>query len=209
MKTLWKIGARSVAAILFLGLAGTLTAAETTEKSTLDNLQTAFNLETNAKTRFEAFAVKADEEGFKSVAGLFRAAANAAAVQIRKHTAAIKKLGAEPKAAAVAPEVKSTKENLDVTVKNAAADKDALYAAAAKQAEADKNTGAMYAFAGASAAAESVAKLAQQALGNLDAWKAPGKEFMVCQVCGFTTMDKKLKKCPVCAAPRTKFDTVK
>jgi hypothetical protein len=39
--------------------------------STLDNLQTAFNGESNANVRYLAFARKADEEGIGEVASLF------------------------------------------------------------------------------------------------------------------------------------------
>jgi len=43
-------------------------AAAAAGKSTLDNLQAAFNGESNAKAKYEAFSLKADEEGYKSVA---------------------------------------------------------------------------------------------------------------------------------------------
>jgi len=46
-------------------------------------------------------------------------------------------------------------------------------------------------------------------LPELDSWKAPGKEFLVCLICVCTTMDKDIKKCPVCAAPRGKFEVFK
>ena len=46
-------------------------------RSTLDNLQAAFNGESNANARYLAFAKKADEEGYGQVASLFRAAARA------------------------------------------------------------------------------------------------------------------------------------
>ena len=49
----------------------------------------------------------------------------------------------------------------------------------------------------------------QKALNELESWKPAGKEFLVCVICGYTTMDSKIMKCPVCAAPREKFDLVK
>ena len=45
--------------------------------STLDNLQTDFNGESNANVRYLAFARKADEERIGEVASLFCAAAKA------------------------------------------------------------------------------------------------------------------------------------
>ena len=44
---------------------------------TLDNLQAAFNGESNAHARYLAFADKADQEGYGEVGSLFRAAAKA------------------------------------------------------------------------------------------------------------------------------------
>ncbi|OGV37178.1 MAG: hypothetical protein A2X48_04885 [Lentisphaerae bacterium GWF2_49_21] len=187
----------------------TVKAAEEGGKATLDNLQAAFNGESNAKARYEAFAAKADEEGYKSVASLFRAAAKSEGIHAIKHGVMIKKLKAEPKATIEKPDIKSTKENLEASIKGETAEKDSMYPAFIKQAEADKNSGAALTFKGAMAAEVEHAKLYSQALKELDSWKAAGKEFLVCQICGFTTMDMGMKQCPVCAAPRAKFDAVK
>lgn len=43
----------------------------------LENLQTAFNGESNANAKYLAFAKKADDEGYTKVGSLFRAAARA------------------------------------------------------------------------------------------------------------------------------------
>jgi rubrerythrin len=84
---------------------------------TLDNLQAAYNGESNAKGRYEAFAVKADEEGYKGVASLFRAAAASEGVHLQGHAEDIKSMGAEPMAHIKGPEVKSTHENLEAALK--------------------------------------------------------------------------------------------
>ena len=47
----------------------------------------------------------------------------------------------------------------------------------------------------------------QSALANLDGWKAAGKTFHICTVCGFTTDDDSVAICPYCAAPKSKFQT--
>jgi rubrerythrin len=192
-------------AVLFVGLAGRLSAAP----STLDNLQAAYHGESNAKSRYEAFAVKADEEGYKAVASLFRATSKSEGIHAAKHATAIKKLGAEPKVALEKHEVKSTKENLEAAEKGETAEKDTMYPAFIKQAELDKNAGAAQSFKGAMASEVSHAKLYQQALKELESWKVANKDFLVCQICGFTSLDQALKKCPVCDSPRSKFDVVK
>ena len=63
---------------------------------TVENLQTAFDGESNANAKYLAFAKKADEEGYLMVASLFRAAARAEEIHKNNHADVIKKMGAEP-----------------------------------------------------------------------------------------------------------------
>lgn len=196
----------SAVALACMGLASLSMAAEATGKTSLDNLQTAFNGESNAKARYEAFAAKATEEGYNSVATLFRAAAASEAIHAQKHAAAIQKLGAEPQATVAAPEVKSTAENIAAALSGENMEKQTMYPAFVAQAQAEGNTQAMYSFKGAMAAEAEHALLFAQALSELDAWKPAGKAFYVCQVCGYTQVnDLAVVKCIVCAAPRGKF----
>jgi rubrerythrin len=184
-------------------------AEEEKPKSTLENLKAAYQGATDAQARYAAYAAKADEEGFKSVASLFRAAAKSEEIRLPKLAAALKELGAEAKAEAAKPEVKSTKENLEFTVKDKTAEKDTLLPAWARQAEAEKQAGAARTFKAAVAANGEYVKFGQQALEKLDDWKAAGKEFLVCQVCTYVSADMALKLCPICSAPRAKFESFK
>jgi rubrerythrin len=194
---------------IFMGAACILGAEEMKAGTTIENLQSAYGGESSAKARYEAFAAKADEEGCKSVAALFRATSESEGIHATKHAAAIKKLGAEPRADVRKADVKTTKENLEAALKGETAEKDSMYPAFIKQAESDKDSAAVKTFKGAMAAEIEHAKLYKQALNELDSWKAAGKEFLVCTVCGWTTMDSATKKCPVCASPRSKFDAIK
>ncbi len=195
-------------------LAGAAAAGETKAKAaakpeatTLENLQTAYNGESNAKARYEAFAAKAQAEGYLGVASLFKAAALSEGVHAAKHAKAIEALGAVPKADVKAPEVKSTKENLEVALKGENYERLKMYPAFLKKAEADKNQQAMYSFKGALAAEKMHAKFYGEALKNLKNWKT-ARKFIVCQTCGYTTNDMKLKVCPVCGQPRAQFTEV-
>src|SRR4051812_43692012 len=80
--------------------------------TTLQNMQAAFNGESNAHARYLAFSQQADKEGYADVANLFRAAARAEQIHASNHSEVIKQLGAEPKANIVAPQVELTRENL-------------------------------------------------------------------------------------------------
>src|SRR5579863_3519741 len=82
------------------------------ESKTLENLQAAYNGETNAHFRYLSFARGADEEGFAPVASLFRAAAQSEEIHAKNHAEVIRELGAEPKADVAAVVIRSTFENL-------------------------------------------------------------------------------------------------
>ena len=208
MKTIKMLGIVGMVTVSGLLLTMKLTAAEAGAKSTLDTLQAAYNGESNAKARYDVFAAKADAEGYKSAAALFRATSRSESIHAAKHAVAIKKLGAAPKAEIEKADVKSTKENLESSLKGETYEKESMYPAFIKQAEIDRNTGAIMSFKGAMAAEIEHAKLFAQALRELDSWKEAGKEFYVCTVCGFT-MVKNLPQCPICSAPKTKFDIIK
>ena len=205
----WMARSAGLGVALCVGVAGVLNAADEAPKTTLDNVKAAYGNELNAKAEYEAFAAKADEEGYKSVAALFRAAAKSEAIHAAKHEAILKDLKVEVKAEGVKPAVKTTKENLETTVKDKTALNETVHPAYVKQAETDKNEKAVMSFKGAMAANTEYVKLCKDAAANLDAWKAAGKEFYVCLVCSFVMTDPKLEKCPICAAPRAKFEVFK
>ena len=193
-------------------MAGTIWAADSktpagAETTTLENLQEAYNGESNAMVRYEAFAAKAETEGYLGAAGLFRAAALSESIHAAKHAKAIEALGAAPKAELKAPVVKTTRENLKEAVNGENHESKKMYPAFLKKAEADKNQQAMYSFKGAMAAEKMHSQLYAKALANLKDWKAK-KKIIVCQACGYTTMDLKLKTCPVCSQPRSQFTEI-
>jgi len=192
-------------------LSGAVFAAEKASKkpvaTTLENLQTAYDGESNAKMRYEAFAAQAQTEGYLGAAGLFRAAALSESVHAAKHAKAIEALGGVPKAELLTPVVKTTKENLKTALDGETYESKKMYPAFLKKAEADKDKQAMYSFKGAIAAEKMHAQYYAKALANLKDWKT-AKKFLVCTVCGYTTMDMTIKVCPVCASPREKFTEV-
>lgn len=175
--------------------------------STLDNLQAAYDGESNAAARYTAFAKQADKEGYAGVAGLFRAAAKAEQVHAASHAAVIKKMGAQPKADVKTPEVKTTKENLQAAIKGETYERDVMYPEFLKQARAEANAGAVRSFNYAKAAEAEHAKLYQQASDELEQWKG-GREFYVCPTCGYTVTKIPGKKCPTCFEPTDQYEKV-
>jgi rubrerythrin len=175
---------------------------------TLENLQAAFNGESNANAKYLAFAKKADDEGYKKVASLFRAAARAEAIHFANHAEVIKKLGGTPTSDIKPAEVKTTAENLKAAIDGESYERDTMYPDFIAEARASNNLDAVKTFNFAKSAEAEHAKLYAEALANLEQWKAGPATFYVCPKCGFTTEDANLAKCPVDFTPKEKFEAI-
>lgn len=175
---------------------------------TLENLQTAFDGESNANAKYLAFAKKADDEGYKKVASLFRAAARAEEIHKNNHAEVIKKMGGVPKADVKPAEVKTTAENLKGSIEGETYERNKMYTDFLAEARSSGNTDALRTFNFAKTAEGEHAKLYSQALADLEAWKADKATFFVCSTCGFTTPDATIQKCPVDFTPKEKFESI-
>lgn len=184
------------------------TPAEVKTASTLANLQAAYNGESNAKAKYEAFAKKAVEEGYAAVAALFRAAAVAEGIHAAAHAKVIKSFNAEPQTTIAMPDVESTKENLEAALAGENYERLKMYPEFIALAKNEGHAKAVKSFTHAMKTETEHAKLYQTALNNLDSWKA-AKTFLVCPVCGYTTDNGNFKKCPICSEPRKKFTEIK
>ncbi len=181
---------------------------ESQKVSTLDNLQAAYNGESNAHAKYVEFTKKADEEGYGQVASLFRAAARAEEIHANAHGEVIKKMGGTPKADVKKPEVKSTKANLEAALKGESYERDTMYPDFIKQAKEEKNKDALRTFTHALTAETEHAKLYDEATKNLESWKTGKTDFYVCSVCGYTTRKLDFEKCPSCFAPKDKYEKI-
>lgn len=184
-----------------------LIASEGITPSTMADLQSAFNGESNAHARYLAFAKKADTEGYGGVASLFRAAARAEEIHAGNHAAVIKKFGGVPKAKLGMLVVKATRQNLETAIKGETYERDQMYPRFIQQAKADANGDAVRTFEFALAAEAEHAKLYTGALENLESMRA-SQVFYVCPVCGYTTPKLDFERCPTCATPKEHFEQV-
>ena len=195
----------AVVALAGFGLSGEAAPATPAAK-TVDNLNAAFNGESNAHARYLAFAAKAGEEGYGEVASLFRAAARAEEIHAGNHAAVIKKLGGVPKADILTPDVKSTEENLAAAIKGETYERDTMYPEFLAQARKEGQRDAIETFNFAKSAEAEHAKLYTAALAGLGALKgSAAKPYYVCTVCGFTTTQMNFDKCPVCFNPKDRY----
>jgi len=184
-----------------------LDASERISALTMDNLQAAFNGESNARARYLAFAEKADTEGYAGAGSLLRAAARAEEIHARNHSAVIRKFGCVPDAKLEPPVVQSTPENLKAALKGETYERDEMYPAFIRQARAEGNSETLRTLTFARTAEVEHARLYAEALQDLEGANAP-RVFYVCPVCGFTTPNPDFERCPTSSTPKERFERV-
>jgi rubrerythrin len=183
-------------------------AAPTTAKSTLENLQTSYNGESNAHATYLAYSAKAKAEGFHKVASLFAAAARAEEIHASNHAKVIKTMGGDPKADIKKPVVASSRENLQAALKGESYERDTMYPDFLAKARKDGNGDAMQTLNLARNAEIEHAKLYKQALDEFESWKGITASFYVCPVCGWTSMAMPAERCPSSFTPKSRFQTI-
>jgi rubrerythrin len=160
---------------------------------TENNLSEAFAGESQANRKYLAFAKKAEEEGYKQVAKLFRAAAEAETIHAHNH---LKELGG----------IKTTRENLAAAISGETDEFQNMYPKMIEVAEAEGKKSAVRSFTYANAVEKIHADLYKKALDKLG--QNPETDYHVCQICGNTIEGELPDKCPVCGAPKKMFRKV-
>ena len=164
--------------------------------STIENLESAFAGESQANRKYSFFAEKADEEGHKRIARLFRAAADAETVHARNHLKVLQG-------------IKSTMENLIEAIGGENHEFTEMYPNFLKQAETEANKEAKESFNLANQVEKIHHDLYQDALTGLEKGIAAElKPFYVCQYCGNTVEGEAPDKCPICGAPKKMFKLI-
>jgi len=164
--------------------------------SSEENLKAAFAGESQANRKYLAFAKKADEEGFKQVAKLFRAAADAETVHALNHLRVLKG-------------VSDTADNLQGAIDGETHEFKEMYPKMIEEAEKEGNEAAKISFGGANAAEKVHAELYAKAIESVKAGNdLEEKDIYVCQVCGHTVEREAPDGCPVCNAKKDKFKKI-
>jgi len=103
---------------------------------TIANLVEATRGEANAAHRYDLFAERADEEGYREVASLFRAAALSERVHRRNHEEVLRSLGVPPPTVRLEQvAVGTTQENLRGPIQGERKETEQIYPRFARQAE--------------------------------------------------------------------------
>jgi rubrerythrin len=164
--------------------------------NTKDNLEAAFAGESQANRKYLFFAEKAEQEGHKQVAKLFRAAADAETVHAKNHLK-------------VMQGIKSTRENLLAARGGENYEFTEMYPKFIKKAEADGNDKAKDSFDLANKVEQIHHGLFDAALSKVEKGESVAeKTIYVCQYCGNTVEGEAPEKCPVCGMPRKMFKLI-
>ncbi len=157
------------------------------------NLKEAFAGESQANRKYLAFAKKAEQEGYRQVAKLFRAAAEAETVHAHNH---LRELGG----------IKSTKENLNEAINGESYEFQQMYPKMIADAKSETNVKAEKTFTYANEVEKVHAALYRKALESLG--KNEEVEYHICTVCGYTAEGEAPDECPVCKAKRQAFKRI-
>jgi rubrerythrin len=159
-----------------------------------DDLMSAFAGESQARNKYLAFAKKADEEGHKQAARLFRAAAEAEFVHAQNHFRA-------------AGEIKSTAENLNAAEAGEHYEVVSMYPPFIADAESEGDRKAATSMKYALEAEKVHEVLYREAAASLGK-SVEEFDYYVCPVCGYTHPRNAPDKCPVCNTPGSKFTRI-
>jgi rubrerythrin len=164
--------------------------------TTSENLQSAFAGESQASRKYLFFAEKADEEGHRQIARLFRAASDAETVHARNHLR-------------VMQGIKLTKDNLLAAISGENYEFTEMYPAFMKQAEVEGEKKAKDSFDLANKVEQVHHRLYQAGLSMLEKGQTMAeKPFYVCQYCGNTVEGEAPEKCPICGALKKMFKLI-
>jgi rubrerythrin len=161
---------------------------------TQKNLAYAFAAESKASVRNDAFARKADAEGFAGIARLFRAVSEAESVHARRYLMLMRgKIG-------------STEENLEAAFQSEIKANVDEYPNLIKEATDEGEEAALKAFSHARDVEDRHAELYKKAMNDMLAERET--IYYVCQVCGYVAENEAPENCPVCGAVKGKFKKI-
>jgi rubrerythrin len=163
------------------------------KERTANNVHTAFVEEAKAHQRLLMFSKKAEEEDLPQIAHLFRAVAAAEGVHSRRHFALLES-------------VSDTQTNLERAFQSETAVNGVHYVKMLQEAEEDSEETAALVFSQARDVEGFHANLYKKALNHLIAQRST--IYHVCSVCGHVVEGEPPEKCPICGAPKAKFEKI-
>ncbi|NLB75498.1 MAG: rubrerythrin family protein [Crenarchaeota archaeon] len=158
-----------------------------------DNLKKAFSEDSQRNRRYAFYAKKAEEEGYKQVAKMFRAFAESENVHASNH---FKRFSG----------IKSTSENIEGSLEDENLAAQTTFLKYLQEANQEGEESAAWSFEKAGKVEQVHSNLLTKAKESVSSKKdLPQVEYYVCNVCGNTVENSAPEICPICGAPRTAF----
>jgi rubrerythrin len=158
-----------------------------------DALNQAYVGEAKAALRLKVYAEKAEQEGYKQIARLFRVIAFSEEIHGKRALRVLK-------------EIKSTQENLAASFESETKVAEVAYNQFVKMAEEAGDQGALLHFSQSRDVEETHARLYKNAMG--DFMEERETNYWVCKVCGYVSDGSLPEECPVCGARKEQFTPV-
>lgn len=155
-----------------------------------DNLRFAFAGESQANRKYLAFAKKAEAEGYKAAARMFKAAAEAETFHAHAHLDAMEG-------------VSSTEDNLKESLSGETFEFEKMYPPYLDEAKKFKHNKAIRSFSLAMQAEKVHADLFQELLNNLS--KDDNSIYYLCPICGYIEKNTTPEACPICGVKGNSF----
>jgi len=157
-----------------------------------DDLKTAFAGESQACMKYFSFARRAEHEGLKNIAQLFKAAAEAELIHAHNHLRAM---------GLIKTSIDNVKVILDEKVYTSE-----MYQPMIEHAKAEGDSWSTKSFCYAYEAGKVIARLFEKALKNISEEKEA--DYFLCKVCGFVIENDIPEKCPICGSQKKVFKKI-
>jgi rubrerythrin len=170
----------------------------------IENLQTAYARETKQSHMYGLFAPRATKEKYKGVAALYRALERSESIHAAMHASMMREHGVEP--APVKYDsivVGTTMQTVKMAMSFEELEFGSMYPNLTRTAEQESFKEGVDRFTMIHAVEErhiELLKDAQGKAGNV------GTKYFVCPGCGYVVTSEETLECPVCKAPKAKFE---
>ena len=156
-----------------------------------DDLKTAFESESRASMKYFAFAKRAEHEGLKNIAKLFRAAAKAELIHASNH---LRAMGL----------IKTSSDNVKVLLSEKGYASEQMYQSMIEHAKTEGDSWSIKSLCYADEAGKVIARLFKNVLQN----EEKEVDYYLCKVCGFIVENDIPEKCPICGSQKKVFKKI-
>jgi rubrerythrin len=175
---------------------------------TIENLKAVYRNEVNANSQYAAYSQKAKEENLPRVACLYTAVSKSESIHARNHKEILLKLGIIPEDFSPKFDLRTTTENLQISIAGETKESTIIYIEDIAMAEKEGMKDAKKSFTWAMDAEMKHAGYYTAALAAIDDNRVSSlaDAYLVCPVCGQTFESRQQdEKCSSCRTPREKF----